>query len=252
MIARAGRAFGALVLLATMLGNGRSVGAQDSALVARHVLPIDVSRIRTFRHTYEMRVSTPESTVVIGFRTVSMDSAVYDGRPAWLLVETRSGVVPASDTVFLAPDLRPIHWSSHVGPAQLALEFVGDSVLGGIGSAAGRRNIVMRAPPDLVLSASAAEALLPLLPLDSLWRDSVTVVSADVSGLAVLPAELVVLGEEIVAVDTAAPRQAWVIGLRTETRNVVFWIEKGTGVVLKSQHPLPAHVGTVMEYRLIS
>jgi len=252
MIARAGRAFDALVLLATILGNAPPARAQDSALVVPHTLPFDVSRIRTFRHTYEMRVSSPESTVVIGFRTVSMDSAVYDGRPAWLIVETRSGAVPAVDTVFLAPDLRPIHWSSHIGPAQLALEFVGDSVLGGIGSVAGRRNILMRAPPDLLLSVSVAEALLPLLPLDSLSRDSVTVVSADVNGLAMLPAELVFLGEEIVAVDAFVPRQTWVIGLRTESRNIVFWIDKSTGVVVKSQHPLPPHVGTVMEYRLIS
>jgi hypothetical protein len=70
----------------------------------------------------------------------------------------------------------------------------------------------------------------------------------------VLPAELVVVGEENLMVDTTMQRPAWVVALRWGTesvaRSVLYWIDKETGAALRVEQPLPAHVGTLLQFRM--
>jgi hypothetical protein len=66
----------------------------------------------------------------------------------------------------------------------------------------------------------------------------------------VTPAELAVVGEEELPVESSAARPCWVIALRAGEHHVLVWIDKASGAALRVLQPLPAHVGTELEYRL--
>lgn len=240
---------GAVVALTLLLVLAERGDAQDTAAVVRHLLSLDISRVQPFRRTYDMIVHTRDSSVVLGRRDVVLTSAIYAGAPSWLLVETRSGLVPAVESLYVAPDMRPLHWSSTLGSARLGVEFVGDSLYGATTSPTGKQNIVIAGRPDLMVSASMTEMLLPLLPLTTGWTDSAAVLAVDLSSSAVVAAELAVVGEEDVTVDSLTLRPSWVVALRVGARHVLYWVEKETGTPRRIEQPLPAHAGTSLEYR---
>jgi hypothetical protein len=241
---------GVLVALALFAAASRGAAAQDTTAGARHVLPIDASRFQPFRRTYDIVVHSPDSATVVGSREVVATAATYAGAQAWLVVETRTGLVPAAESLYLSPSLRPLHWSSIMGAARLGAEFVGDSVYGATSAFNGKQNIVLGSRRDLLVSVPMIEAVLPLLPLGTTWADSVGVLAVDLASSAIVGAELAVIGEEVFFVDSLTTRPAWVVALRAESRNVLFWVEKETGVVFRVQQPLPVHIGTLLEYRI--
>ena len=173
----------------------------------------------------------------------------YAGNAGWLIVETRTGIVPAVESLFIAPDMRPVHWSSWLGPARLSTEFVGDSIFGATTTPNSKRSLLLVGRPDLLVSLAMIEALLPMLPLAPAWSDFAAVLAVDGASGAVLPAELVVVAEEETRVDSVTMRPSWVVSVRAEEGSALLWIDKEAGEILRVQQQLPAHVGTVMEYR---
>jgi len=242
-----GRALVALTLLTTL---SLLASAQETVGVARHALAVDATRIQPFGRMYDMIVHTRDSSIVIGQREVSLSAATYSNAPMWLLVETRGGPIAVSESLFVTLGLRPAHWSSALGVARLGAEFVGDSIYGAVTTPAGKQNIVALGRPDLLVSASMPEMILPLLPLASTWADSVNVLSVDLGTTQVIPAELAVVGEDSFPLDSSTTQAAWVVALRSGDRHVLYWVDKADGTVLRVQQALPSHVGVELEYRL--
>jgi hypothetical protein len=243
----AGRAFVALALLG---GVALASAAQDTVVVAPHVLPTDTARIRPFHRVYDMVVHTRDSGTVIGQREVTLQQGTYAGNPCWRLVEVRTGAIPAAETLYVTPDLRPLLWYAVQREARMGVTFVGDTVLGATSAPAGRQNLRATSRPDLLVSLPMIELVLPLLPLSLEWTDSAAVLAVDLAGGTMIPVEISVIGEElIVVVDSIVQRPAWVVALRAEARTILMWIDKENGDVYKMQQPLPAHVGILLEYR---
>jgi len=240
----------ALVALTLLLAFARIGRSQDTTAVARHLLALDISRVQPFARTYDMIVRARDSSIMIGQREIVLKPGGYSDAPAWLIVETRSGVVPAVESLYVAPDLRPLHWSSTLGSARLGAEFVGDSVYGAATMGKSKQNIVVNGRPDLVVSGPMLETLLPLLPLRADWVDSVGVLGADLVANQVMSAELAVIGEEELPVDSSMSRPSWIVALRAGERHLLLWIDKETGAALRVRQPLPPHVGAELEYRL--
>jgi hypothetical protein len=180
---------------------------------------------------------------------VTLSPATYAGNPAWLLVEIRTGIVPAVETVYVAPDMRPLHWYATQGGATLGATFVGDTVFGAVSGPAGKQNLILAGRSDLLVSQALIESLLPLLPLTPEWTDSANVLIVDVTSASVIPVEFSVIGEESVLVDSALARATWVVALRADARSILFWIDKESGEVYRAQQALPTHVGSLLEYR---
>ena len=61
----------------------------------------------------------------------------------------------------------------------------------------------------------------------------------DMASGTVIPAELTVIGEEEMLVDSVFARAAWIVALRADSRNILFWVDKENGVVHRIQQPLP-------------
>jgi hypothetical protein len=227
--------------------------AQDTVPALRHVLSFDTSRLQPYRRVYEMLVLSGDSAFLIGQREVALSEARYAGRSVWLIVESRTGAVPSIDSLFVAPDVTPVHWSSTIGPARLALEFVGDTLYGASYVAGTRQNIVLNGRPDLLASGSMVETVLGLLPLTASWSDSAAALHVEATTARITPSELLVVSEDDVPTDSSTLRPAWVVALRSEggNRQVMYWVDKETGAPLRVLQALPAHVGAMLEYRLL-
>lgn len=223
--------------------------AQDTIPV-RHLLALNVARLEPFRRSYDIIVYQRDSSVIIGSRDVSLEQSELAGTAGWLLVERRTGAVPAAESVFVAPDVRPVRWSSSVGPARLAAAFVGDTIMGATTVGSARQNIRIVGRPDLLLSGAMVELALGLLPLHDQWRDSAAVIALGLAGQAVVPVELTMLGSEELQMDSVSTRATSVVALRSEQRSVLYWVDAESGAVLRMQQVLPPHVGTLLEYRI--
>ena len=223
--------------------------AQDTIPRVRHILPIDYARIQPLERASDIMVLSGDSTVVIGQRAIALHEAMLpDSSTGWLLTEVRSGIVPSSDSVFLAADLRPVRWTSSLGASRLEMDFVGDSIDGVIWGPVGAKRASLEAPPDLVLSGAMLELVIGLLPLASGFADSVSVLSVDLAGADVSMAEIAVLGEEAAAPDSTA-QQLWVVALSAEARQLLLRVDRATGVVVRAQEAVAPHVGTMLEIR---
>ncbi len=223
--------------------------AQDTIAV-RHLLALDISRLATFHRSYDIVIYQGDSATVIGTRDVSLEPSDLAGANGWLLVERRTGSVPAADSLFIAHDARPVRWSSSVGPARLAAAFVGDTVMGATTVGSAKQNLLLTGRPDLLVSGSMVELVLGLLPITDLWRDSAAVLAMDVARRAVIPVELTLLGVEELKTDSVMFRPTNVVALRSERQAVLYWVDAETGAVLRMQQALPPHVGTILEYRI--
>lgn len=228
-------------------GISATTEAQDSAAIplVAPLLGADTTRIGPFQREYDMFAWIGDSVVAIGTRTVSLDSAVHAGTPGWVIVETRSGAVPAVESLYVNRSMRPIQWVSSVGNARLTVAFGRDSIFGGTTGPAGRQTIILPGGPALVVSITMFDAIFPALALTPYRADSVRVLIVDHVSSSVLAAELAVIGE-----DSVDARPAWIAALRAPARSVLFWIDQETGTLLRLQQPLPLNGASMLEYRL--
>lgn len=196
-----------------------------------------------------MIVHTRDSTVVIGQRDVRLEATTYANAPAWRLIESRTGFVPAAETLHVSTAMRPLQWLAVQGAARVGLTFVGDTIFGAASAPSGKHSMIIASRPDLVVSQAMLEALMPLFPISPAWTDSAGVLAVDMARGSVIPSELTVIGEEEVMLDSVTARPVWVVALRAETRTVLLWVDKETGETQRVQQPAPPHVGTLLEYR---
>lgn len=224
-----------------------SLRAQDTTATTRHLLQLDSSRVRPFHREYDIVTRVGDSSITIGQRDLTLTEAAYASASAWLLVETRTGIVPVAESLYLAPNLRPIHWSSTLGLARLGVEFVGDSILGATTSPTGRRNLLLASKPDLIVSVAMAEVLLSALPLTVQWADSVHILSVDLSSASVQPAYLMVTDEMQPVSDSVGYAQH--VTLISGPSETVFTIDSMSRETHLISMSVPRHVGDRLEFR---
>lgn len=234
------------VTLALIAAVARAAGGQDTMATPRHLFALDVTRMRPFARSYDMVVHVGDSAHVIGQRDVTLSESAYAGQPAWLLIETRTGIVPSIDSLFLAPDIWPIHWSSELGKSRFGAEFSSDSVFGVTVTPSARRSLILGSRPDMLVSTAMIEAIVGLLPLSADWSDSAAVLAVDAGDAMVIPAELAIIGSETSVTDTSG---VWIMAVRTDRGQLQLWIEKSTGQTVRVEQALPSHVGARLEFR---
>lgn len=250
------RALGLLASL-TLAGAAapRPAVAQDSAQATRLMLGADPRRFAPFRREYDMLAASGDSMVSLGRRMVSVDSASFAGAPVWLVVETRGGVVPAVESLYVSATGRALQWTATLGVSRLAIAFTRDSIFGATSTPVGRQNVLHAAPPDLLPSMAMAELLLRAIPWRPDLADSISVLAVDHGSSALSVAQLAVIGEDSVTTPgmTRPARAAWVVVLRAGgPRTVLLWVDKEDGALLRLQQLLPMHGAALLEYRPVS
>lgn len=242
-----------LVVTLALAGGAAPSTAQDTTQV-RAALAADPGRFAPFRREYDMLAASGDSTVHIGRRVVAVESGQFAGAPAWLVVETRTGIVPAVESLYVSPEGRALQWTASLGASRLAIAFTRDSIFGATSTPVGRQNVLHSAPPNLVASQAMMELLLRAIVWRSDLSDSVSVLAVDQGGSTILAAQLAVIGEDAVTSGGMAPgRAAWVVVLRAAgPRTVLLWVDKEDGAVLRLQQLLPMHGAALLEYRPVS
>jgi hypothetical protein len=241
-------AFWPAIIGLTLFGAGSAaVRAQDSTRsgLRAPLLGADTSRMASFSREYDMFAWIGDSVVSLGTRAIRVDSAMHAGTAAWLIVETRTGAVPAAESLYVSRSVQPVQWTASLGNARLTLAFGRDSIFGGTTGPGGRQTIVLSGGPSLIVSTAMMETLFPLLQWTPYRSDSVQVLVVDHVSSSVIPAELAVIGE-----DSVDARPAWIVVLRAPARSVLFWIDQETGTLLRLQQPLPLNGASMLEYRL--
>lgn len=237
----------ALIGFMLCAGPFAAVFPQDSVTTRPPLLDADTMRIVLFQRAYSMLAWVGDSTVPLGLRTIRLEPAAHAGRPAWLIVETRTGAVPAAESLYVGPDFRPLQWSASIGAARLTLAFGRDSIFGGTTGPGGRQTIIQAGSASLIVSIAMLEALFPAVQWTPYRSDSVDVLVVDHVSSSVIPAELAVIGE-----DSVAARPAWIVVLRAPARSVLFWVDQQTGTLLRAQQLLPLNGASMLEYRPIA
>lgn len=226
--------------------------AADTDTVPPRALPVNGLLLRPQQLSYEMRLVFPDSTHLVGTRDVDIEHSTYGAFPAWLIAETRTGSVPATDTLYLSyVDLRPLHWTSTLGgQSRMALEFTADSLYGGTSGPSGNQSIMLAHGRDLVAGSAMTEVVLQLMPHRVGRVDSVSVLEVDLGASRIIPGALSVDGEQ--DLDTALGRfHCWVISLTTPDGVVHYWLSESDPVVVRMRQDLPHRPGVVFEEALV-
>jgi hypothetical protein len=230
----------AIATIAT--GATRMVSAQvPIADTSQHRFHIDASALRPGQFIYETSLERNATTTILGSRTVTVARTTYNGSPAWLLLETRitNGVTATDSLITDAGGLHPLHWSSSQGLARLAAEFRGDTVFGATAAPSGRRSIVSVMPSGTIVSSAMLETALRLLPLQTGWEDSTTVLSLTLSNTSVVPTRLSVMGEDRVRVP-AGTFDCWVVAVHADQSRGLYWVSKSDAQVVRSALDVPS------------
>jgi hypothetical protein len=244
---RAGTLLAAVCLAAT--GIAGDLIAQDS-LPAPRRWELDTTRLAPFFRVYDIVVVDGDSATVIGMRTTGMLPGSFGATSGWRVVETRSGAVPAMDTLWLTPDARPLYWSSTLGPGRLTAQFVNDSLFGMVGVGRVQKNIVLPVAPNLLVTTTMAGIVVGALPIGPVWSDSASMLSIDPTGARTVGAELLVVARENALDVVGMPRELLVVSLRSDVGQLLFWLDAETRVPIRVQQQSPVAPGRRIEYRL--
>ena len=213
------------------------VPAADTTL---HRIRLDASALRPGQFVYETSLERNSTSTILGARTISVARTTYNAVPAWLLLETRTtnGTLAADSLIADLSGLHPLHWSSTQGLARLAAEFRGDTVFGATAAPPGRRSIVSVIPSGTMVSAAMLETALRLLPLQTGWEDSTSVLSLTLSNTSVVPTRLAVIGEDRVRVP-AGTFDCWVVAVHADPARGLYWVTKSDHQVVRSALDVP-------------
>ena len=243
-----------LALAIAALAIAGSAGAQapnDSTLHRR--LALDATLLRPGEFVYETSLERDASSTILGTRTISVARSTYASSSAWLLLETRSiDALPAAESLFVDPvGLRPMHWSSTLGQARLAMEFRGDTAYGATSAPIARRSMVTTIPSGTFVNAAMLETALRLLPFGTAWEDSAATLSVTLSGQTVVPTRLSVLGEDQIRVP-AGTFDCWVVAVHADASRGLYWVTKRDPMVVRSVLDVPSLGGAQLVSALTS
>ena len=220
---------------------GATLAAQTPFAASPRVLHFDPARLTPGQFSYETVLEHDISGTALGTRVVTATSTAYNGAPAWLLIEAKTGgSIAGLDTLFVDQSgLRPLHWSSTIGRAHLGIEFRNDSAFGGTNAPAGRHSVFSAIPPASMVNAAMLEMVLRTLPLNGAWEDSTTTLSVSLNGVTPLPTRIAVIGEDNVRVP-AGQFDCWVVSVRAaDLTRGMYWVTKSDPMIVRSALDVP-------------
>ncbi len=275
-VSREGRgAFDRDLLLGMPFAPLEAIGQEALARVMQPRYPLitalDAGRVHAGKWTYQLQWTTDGAfTSPQGNRTLTIGQGRFDGKPSWIMTETRDlkgATSGAGDTVFVDPgSLRPLRharsWKQ--GRSFFVQEFLHDSVserLHVAGPPSERNFSGNAALPGLKVSPLVVSwspywlnALVQALPLERRWRGSVYSVNwismAD-RFPAFTPLDLRVTGAERVRVP-AGSFDCWKLDVREGPDKFLVWVSKEERWVVMTRHTWSDEAGEWRDEALLA
>ena len=244
----------AMALIAPAVGQAQGAPAQpapsDSAIEAPPlVTPALAARVAPIKWTYVTTLAMGEGTPQrIGFRTLTVADAMFQGAPAWLVIDSRQmHTVTYAESLFVSKrDLSPMVQVRHTPTGTVVSRYAADSVRTTFDDDSAHGTVAMPNQPGLLANLYLLEALLGADSLHAGWATSAHLAAITPQQSGVVPLDTRVVGEEKTMIPDGA-FDAWVVALQIGSSQEKIWVRKSDGVVIKEELPVVGMGGATVQ-----
>jgi hypothetical protein len=203
------------------------------------VTPANVT-LKPSKITYVARLFSEGQAHKLGFRTLELSEANYDGQPVWLLAESRKvNTVELAESLYVSKvSLEPVHRVVHTADMDITTHYTRDSILTSFdGDSGGGVRVAVPNERNLVGNIYWVEPLLASLPLAAGWKGTATTVFVGPRDHARVTMKLAVVGQDSVL----APDgnfDCWKLALQVGETEEHLWVRKADRVLIKEDTPV--------------
>jgi hypothetical protein len=204
------------------------------------------------KRTYVARLFSEGQAHKLGWRRLDLTDAAYEGKPAWLLVESRQiNTVTLTDSLYVAKTtLEPMHRVVHTADQDITTHYTRDSILTSFeGDSGGGVKVSMKNEPNLVGNIYWLEPLLASVPLAEGWKGSATTVVVGPRDQAHVVMKLWVTGQDSLLIPDGT-FDCWKVTLQVGETEEHLWVRKSDKVMLKMDTPVAGIAAAKVELLL--
>ncbi|MBA2683995.1 MAG: hypothetical protein H0U66_05865 [Gemmatimonadaceae bacterium] len=219
----------------------------NPALVAPASTTIKPSKL-----TYVARLFSEGQAHKLGWRTLEVSDATYEGKPAWLLSESRKiNTITLTDSLYVAKvTLDPVHRVVHTADQDITTHYTRDSILTRFeGDSGGGVKVSMKNEPNLVGNIYWIEPLFASVPFAPGWKGRATTVFIGPRDQAHVVMNLWVTGQDSLEVPDGK-FDCWRVTLQVGETEEHLWVRKSDRVMLKMDTPVAGIAAAKVELLL--
>lgn len=221
----------------------------ESAQIARWAAQVAPSK-----RVYVARIFSEGQAHRLGFRTLELSDATYDGANAWLLMESRKiGTIVLAESLYVAKSTgMPLYRVAHTPDSQIDTRYTPDSVVttfsGDSGDSGGAR-VALPDEAGLVGNIYWLEPVLATLPLAPGWKGSATTLFVGPHDHARVVMQMEVVGQDSVEVPDGI-YDCWAMNLQVGETQEHLWVRKSDRVLIKQDTPVAGIAGAKVQLLL--
>jgi hypothetical protein len=215
-------------------------GRTNQAASNAPLVPSANVNLKPSKITYVARLFSQGQAHKLGFRTLELSESTYDGKPVWLLAESRKvNTVVLAESLYVAKgSLEPVHRVVHTADMDITTHYTRDSILTSFeGDSGGGVRVAVPNERNLVGNIYWIEPMLASLPLAPGWKGNATTVFVGPHDHARVVMQLAVVGQDSVL----APDgnfDCWKVALQVGETEEHLWVRKSDRVLIKEDTPV--------------
>jgi hypothetical protein len=220
-------------------GNTSATSGATASSVAPLVTPANV-KLKPSKITYVARLFSEGQAHKLGWRTLELSETTYEGKPVWLLAESRKvNTVELAESLYVAQvSLEPVHRVVHTADMDITTHYTRDSIVTSFaGDSGGGVRVAVPNERNLVGNIYWIEPLLASLPLGPGWKGTATTVFVGPHDHARVAMQLAVMGEDSVMVPDGT-FDCWKLALQVGETEEHLWVRKTDHVMMKEDTPV--------------
>ena len=189
---------------------------------------------------YVARLFSEGQAHKLGFRTLELSEANYDGQSVWLLAESRKvNTVELAESLYVSKvSLEPVHRVVHTADMDITTQYTRDSILTKFeGDSGGGARVAVPNERNLVGNIYWIEPLLASLPLAEGWQGNATTVFVGPHDHARVVMHLAVIGQDSVLAPDGT-FDCWKLALQVGETEEHLWVRKADRVLIKEETPV--------------
>ena len=202
--------------------------------------------------TYVARLFSQGQAHKLGFRTLELSDATFDGKSVWLLAESRKmNTVELAESLYVAKGtLEPVHRVVHTADMDITTKYTRDSILTSFeGDSGGGVHVAVKNEPGLIGNIYWIEPMLASLPLAPGWKGSATTVFVGPHDQAHVVLEMWVTGQDSLLVPDGT-FDCWTLTLQVGETQEHLWVRKSDKVLIKMDTPVAGIAAAKVELLL--
>ena len=216
------------------------------------LVPPSATTLKPSKLTYVARIFSQGQAHRLGWRTLELTDATYDGKTVWLLAESRKiNTLQLAESLYVAKTtLEPVHRVVHTADQDITTRYTRDSIVTTFeGDSGGGVRVAMKNERNLVGNIYWLEPLLASAPLAPDWKGSATTVFVGPHDQAHVVMNLWVTGQDSLLVPDGT-YDCWTLTLQVGETQEHLWIRKSDRVLLKMDTPVAGIAAAKVELLL--